>query len=430
MTQVIEAVNSSKEQLTNKALKEALYKELELQTELTVHGISAEPEDLRALNLVPVTRERVSIQSLEESAVAADVTVPGSAITPTTIELPYGLSIGFNYTPGSPYGLVAENGKPVLYRYGKKATRLVEVEFRKRSKNPLSEWKTSDGVPFKNIARLDPITGLVHVSFSKECSLKDKGEECLFCHYDNRKAIIKTPQQVGEVFAAAVDAGLATSLHLTGGFTPERRELENYIDVAEAIKSRTGLKTFNGSISMGAPQDYSVFDKFKEAGWSLIGSNMEIWDKNVRQTLAPGKQNQCGGYDNWVNSLIYAARVFGKGKVFSNIIGGLEPKKNLLEGVEFLVARNVVGNAGIFRPTPGSGLEGHQSPEASWHLDVAHKVYEIYRKYGLTLDEIQSYHSQGSAAGTIYRIEEEYFENGKIKRWTYPTLVRPEKAAV
>jgi hypothetical protein len=230
---------------------------------------------------------------------------------------------------------------------------------------------------------------------------------------------------VGEVFAAAVDAGLATSFHLTGGFVPERRELENYIDVAEAIRTRTGLKTFNGSISMGAPQDHSIFEKLKEAGFSIIGSNMEIWDKNIRQTLAPGKQNQCGGWDNWVNSLIYAARVFGKGTVFSNIIGGLEPKKNILEGIEYLSSRGVVGKAGIFHPTPGSGLEGHRSPETAWHLDLAHKAVEIHRKYGFTLDQLHSHHGQGGIEGIIYRIEEEYFENGKIKRWKHPTLVRP-----
>jgi hypothetical protein len=413
-----EKAGQAKGQISNEALKAALYRELELQIDLTVYGVNLEPEDARALNLETGS---------EAPAGAAPAATEAALPNQPSLSLPYGLSVGVRFDPKSLYGLVAEEGKPVLYKYGKKTTRIGEVEFKQRSRQALADRTTSDGVPFRNIARIDPVTGLVHVSFSKECSLKDKGEECLFCNYDNRKSIIKTAQQVGEVFAAAVEAGIATSFHLTGGFIPERRELENYIDVAEEIKSRTGLKNFNGSISMGAPQDYGIFDKFKEAGWSLIGSNMEIWDRNFRKAIVPGKENQCGGYDNWLNSLEYAARVFGKGHVFSNIVAGIEPKKPILEGVEYLVSKDIVGKAGIWRPTPGSGLDKHRSPETSWHLDVAQKVVGIYRKYGVTLDQLHSYHSAGGAAGVVYRIEEEYFENGKIKPWKYPPLKNQTK---
>jgi hypothetical protein len=402
----LEAPEKAQEHISNQALKAVLYQELELQVDLAVYGINIEPEDIRALNI------GTSVQDLEQVQ---------------SFRLPFGLSANFRHDPTSPYGLVAEDGKPVLYRWGKRAARIGEIEFHKRSQAPLFDRQTSDGVPFPNIARINRATGLVHVSFSKECSLKDKGEECLFCNYDNRKSIIKTPQQVGEVFAAAVDAGVATSLHLTGGFIPERRELENYIDVAEEIKARTGLKNFNGSISMGAPQDYGIFDKFKEAGWSLIGSNMEIWDRNIRKTIVPGKENQCGGYDNWLNALLHAAGAFGKGKIFSNIVGGIEPQKAILEGVEYLASKGIIGTVTIWRPTPGSGLEAHRTPEASWHLDLAHKVLAIYRKYGFTLDQIHSYHSTGGVAGTLFRIEEEYFEDGKLKLWKYPPLKEQAK---
>jgi len=407
---------------SNQALKDALYKELELQVQLSLNGINIEPEDLHQLGLSAVSRERLSIQAASDAAPGITAATPGSAVNSVTLDLPHGLHAGLRYEPESPYNLVAENGKPVIYKFGRKPVRITEVEFRKKTANPFQGRRTTDGVPFENIARVNPATGLVHVSFSVECSLKDKGEECLFCHYDNRKAILKTARQVAEVFTAAVEAGVARSIHLTGGFIPERRELEVYLDVAEEIHSRTGLKNFNGSISLGAPQDYSVFDKFKEAGFSWIGSNMEVWDRNIRKTIVPGKENQCGGYDNWLNSLLHAAKVFGKAKIHSNIIGGLEPKKTILEGVEFLTSRGILASVGMFHPTTGSGLEGHQSPEASWHLDLAHKVADLYRKNGFTLEEVHSYHSNGGVAGVLYRIEEEYFEDGKIKDWYLPLL--------
>jgi hypothetical protein len=418
----LETGDNESAKLSNKALQGALYKELELQVELTVHGINVEPDDLKALNLATLNRERATIQTATDATLDLALTVPASAVNPTSLDLPYGLTVGIHIDPTSPYGLVAEDGKPVLYKFGRKSVRVTDVAFRKRTANPFRGRKTSDGVPFDHIARINPSTGLVHVSFSVECSLKDKGEECLFCHYDNRKSIVKTPKQVAEVFTAAVEEGIATSFHLTGGFIPERRELDVYIDVAEAIREATGFKTFNASISMGAPQDHGIFEKLKEASFSIIGSNMEVWDKNIRKTIVPGKENQCGGWENWVGALEDAAVVFGKGKIFSNIIGGLEPKKTILSGIEYLSSKGVVGKAGIFRPTPGSELDGHRSPETSWHLDLAHQIVAIHRKYGFTLDQLHAHHGQGGISGIIYRIQEEYFENGKIKEWRHPVL--------
>ena len=49
---------------------------------------------------------------------------------------------------------------------------------------------------------------------------------------------------------------------VSGGFIPERREVEYYIDVAEAIQEATGLEDFNGTACVGATTDFSVFCRF------------------------------------------------------------------------------------------------------------------------------------------------------------------------
>ena len=54
---------------------------------------------------------------------------------------------------------------------------------------------------------------------------------------------------------------------LTGGFVPERRELEYYLDVADAIREQ--YSTFYGVGIIGAPVDYSVLHKYKEAGLTI-----------------------------------------------------------------------------------------------------------------------------------------------------------------
>src|ERR1019366_4211991 len=80
------------------------------------------------------------------------------------------------------YGLEAEDGKPVIVRYGKNKTRIGEIAFHEREIHPLLNKKTRDGVPFHTIASLRG-DGQVHVNYSQECVLKDKGEDCYFCNY-------------------------------------------------------------------------------------------------------------------------------------------------------------------------------------------------------------------------------------------------------
>ena len=104
----------------------------------------------------------------------------------------------------------------------------------------------------------------------------------------------KNAKQIGETVKAAYEEGFR-HVTITGGFIPERREVDYYIDVAEAIKEETGLDDFNGTACIGAPLDLSTIDKYKEAGYRTIATNMEIWDENYFKTICPGKEQICGG---------------------------------------------------------------------------------------------------------------------------------------
>jgi hypothetical protein len=83
--------------------------------------------------------------------------------------------------------------------------------------------------------------------------------------------------------------------------------------------------------------------------------------------ICPGKSKQSGGWRRWLEALEHAAKVFGKGRVRSSIVAGLEPRESTLEGVEVLASLGVIAFPGPWIPNPGSALEGHRTPEASWH---------------------------------------------------------------
>lgn len=421
MTQTNEKTGNSKGQLSNKALKEALYRELETRIDLTVHGISVEPEELEKLNPKLSYQSDGRISSISAKPLLKKSALPGGAY------LPYGIYTGFNWNPDSPYALVVEDGKPVIYKYiRKKETRIGEIKF--REKTAFFDQKTSDGVPFKKISNSVSPEGTLSGGFSKECSLKDRGEDCLFCDINVRedasgdKNFRKTAAQLAEVYAAAVEAGVANRINVTGGFMSERKELDTYVDIAEAIKARVGQEKFVGAISMGAPLDFSVIDKYKEAGYHNVRMDIEVWDKNIRKAIVPGKESQCGGWDNWVKALEYAVTIFGRGRVGSNIVAGIEPIKSNLEGVEYFTSRGISCPSSIFRPRPGTGLEGFRTPETSWHVDRIYKETALHKKYGFTLEQLEHLKPSSQEVHYLYLIEEEYFENGKLKQWRFPSL--------
>jgi hypothetical protein len=186
--------------------------------------------------------------------------------------------------------------------------------------------------------------------------------------------------------------------------------VDYYIDVAEAIKEATHLDSFNGTACVGAPLDLTVFEKYKEAGYSSAATNLEIWNEKYFDVICPGKSEYCGGRKNWLDALDYELDVFGKFKVRSTFVSGIEPKESLLEGIEHLVSKGVVALPSQWNVNVGSALEGHRTPSPEWHWDVFERTVAIYRKYGLTWDEFRKATANpDTVAHDLLRIEEGIF---------------------
>jgi hypothetical protein len=394
--------------IDNKFLKENLLKELELRLDLEIHGISIDAEDADKFESDAIGQLVTSTAAVPRPFYFFNGKIRGS-----------GLDAGFRQERTSPYGLEAEAGKPVIYKYGRNKTRIGEIGFRLQQRHPLLDKTTRDGVPFHTIASVRE-DGQVHVNYSQECVLKDKGEDCLFCNYSVRNATLKTPQQVGEVFSTLYEAGVGKHLNLTSGFMHERKEIDYYLDVADEIQARTGLKEFRATAVIGAPIDFSVIDKYKEAGYFSVRMNIEIWDRNIWRAVCPGKDKYCGGWDNWVKALEHAAGVFGKGRVASNIVGGIEPKKSILAGIEWKLSHGIIGSASTWRAVPGSVLEGHRSPETAWHFDLQKKIAALYKQYGFSFSDLHNVSPSAGHAVTLFQIEEEDFMDGGLRPWQYP----------
>ena len=339
----------------------------------------------------------------------------------TGFKLPHGVTARSHFSKYTPFHLEVEDGSPVLYD---EDNRLGSIKFIVR--HPLTEQRLSTGETFRSIANLNPEGGF-SVSYSTECSLKDKGEDCMFCAVNERakdgaraQVLVKSPRQVAEAYDLARKAGLGNHFRITGGYVPERRELEYYLDVADAIHEK--YNDFFGVAIIGAPEDLKIVEKYKEAGFKNISHNIEVWDRHLFAALCPGKEKRNGGWQHWLDALEYSVDVFGKWNVHSTIVGGLEPIQSSLDGIEYLASKGVVCHFSAFRPEKGTPLTGYRSPEADWHWELMDKATDIYLRYGLTVQQMYSGNAAGGHSGQVYQVKVGEFEGDYLEQWKFPSI--------
>jgi len=391
--------------------KEELFSQIELDNRITNEGVYISPEVVGTLDF--------DNEIQEQMRTCFDMNHETYTLTklPTAIRLDSNYKIRFSYKNANDasFRIEHENGKYYLLE----GTKLIsEVTF--AEKPAFYNAKTSDGINMKTIANEVGKTK-VSVAYSNECALKDKGLDCKFCNINATKSRFadlqgiawKTPIQIAETYAKAREEGYE-AITITGGFVPERREVEYYIDVAEAIQDATGLEDFGGTACVGAPADLSVIEKYKEAGYRAISTNLEIWDENIFKTICPGKDQICGGRQNWINALKREVEVFGKGNVRSFFVAGIEPKSTLLDGIEYLTELGVVAIPLHWTPNPGSELEGHRAPTAEWYLDLYQKTYTLLKKNGITHQNLfNSANVENSIFDYFYDLDGDHLVNAR-----------------
>lgn len=316
------------------------------------------------------------------------------------------------FNPKSNFKITQEGDKFFLVKgNGSDFSAEIEIEHKPDFYNK----QTSDGKDMSRIVQ-SVSRGRLFIAYSNECSLKDKGQDCLFCNINDTSRRFckvdniewKTPNQIGESVAEAYREGFI-GFNLTGGFIPERREVDYYIDVIDSVKEHSDVPEdqIHGFACIGATSDLSIIEKYREAGYQHIGTNMEIWDENLFKYICPGKELQCGGRKNWINALKHEVSVFGKGKVRSNFVGGLEHKESPLEGIETLAGLGVIAVATIWNPRIGSALEGHRSPDSEWHQEVQYRIYQILKKNGYTLEDLYYVSGENNTVGHYFALDGE-----------------------
>lgn len=288
----------------------------------------------------------------------------------------------------------------------------VPIEF-----EPLRPWmaqKTADGLPFAQ-AGVTTHGDMLVINVAPGCEYflhKHDGHSmrCGFCAYgapDERTAHLgqkagqveipdRTLHRMAEAVEAVVEQAEIRHVYLVGGSLADAgKEGERFLQLARFVKSvnRRGIPVALGS---GALPDDMIERFHAERLVDFVCFNLEMWSEPLFAKVCPGK-NRFVGYRRWIEALETAVRLWGRGRVYSAMVAGieLEPEHGLdweqaartaIAGAEDLCSRGIIPIYSLVWPVGGRDRPGFHTSIHRYFDTLVGGYRDIRRRHGLAVD--------------------------------------------
>jgi hypothetical protein len=246
--------------------------------------------------------------------------------------------------------------------------------------------RTASGKPFIGNAVLQ---GLDWVAFPClwPCVFAAAGKPCQFCFSGGSfESMAKKGKPLPkplpatdamEMIRYAVENEGARHTQLTGGST-----YDGLTETALIIKYLEEVRVPGEIILYVTPPDLRAADAYFAHGATRVACSIEVWDMAHARKITPGKIEYTGR-ERYLDTLVYIAEKYGKGKALSNFIIGIEPFETLMEGATYLAERGVLPSASVWMPM-GRPVSGKMNPpDIDYYKKVKEGFAKLYTKYGL-----------------------------------------------
>lgn len=149
------------------------------------------------------------------------------------------------------------------------------------------------------------------------------------------------------------------------------------IDVLSHLAEDFNFGKYTTYLNIAPHCDIESLKQIKNINIKYVQYNLELSSKILFQKYCPGKLN----YDSFLNKLIEATTIMGKGNVRSNFVLGLEEPNELLKFADKIGAEGVVVDYSVFQPKKGTELFHHPTLEFDKIVDFSKELCKIYKKY-------------------------------------------------
>ncbi|GHK01683.1 radical SAM protein [Streptomyces sp. NPDC003753] len=177
---------------------------------------------------------------------------------------------------------------------------------------------------------------LLGVVPTNHCSYYTAHEKCAFCEivetFDD-EAEPGTPYRKNRdliLAASEMAAGLddtITSITYNGGQLADYdATVRMYVQLVAGLRERPATADLDTTVACMPPRDLELISELKGAGLNQIYFNVETFDENLLRSMAPAKSRF--GLDNMLAALKAAIDPFGPGRVYTNLVYGIQSLKD------------------------------------------------------------------------------------------------------
>jgi len=305
----------------------------------------------------------------------------------------------------NPYIVDQIDGKLVLTDEGKI---LEEVFF--WDKPDFYDQKTSSGSLMQNIVSARPQR--LYLIPNRYCHFWSDDSGCRFCDIVNNlkqqkdeidmQSKIKAKDVCETIKEALKEPGRFTAICITSGSDfhgkdPFDKEVEYYIEILQAIGENFATKKFPSQLICSALTKEQLQRLYDETGITSVTMDIEVLDERLFGEICPGKAKWIG-YDEWKKRLVDAVEIFGRGRVNTGIVSGVELARPYgfdseeealsatLAEAEDLASKGVSTVNMVWVPRPNTHLAGQKNASLEYYVRLSLGLQALRRKYDLPID--------------------------------------------
>ncbi len=329
------------------------------------------------------------------------------AARPESLLLRDGSSIITTPTPleQDPYVVDHVDGRLALVERG---TALEEVEYWPR---PDYYAKTTrSGLPMRFAVSARPQR--LNVFPYRHCHFWNDDEGCLFCDIVPQLRRGKTdlgiparldPEDVRESVAEALkEPGRFVGICLTAGSNTRGKaafdeEVDYYVEILRAIGASFATPRFPSQLIGTAFSEAQLERLHRETGLMSYTADVEVLDERLFGWICPGKARWVG-YREWKRRLVAAAGIFGRGRVNTGIVAGVELARPegfareddaldaVLSEADGLAEQGVSTVFIVWSPRPASALGDQRNASLDYYIRLAKGLHALRVEHRLPID--------------------------------------------
>ena len=222
-----------------------------------------------------------------------------------------------------------------------------------------------------------------------KCSYYYNGEQCGFCSIgdyakNNNIEPVLEPLVVAKMIKRAIEANPNYEIALSGGTCDSKDRSANYFSEICKLVTNNGTSKHHISVEVAPPEDNRYIQQLYDAGATALIMNIEVANECRRKKICPGKSTI--PIERYMSAFEKAVSVFGRGKVSSVIIVGIQKETDIIAICEKIIPMGVIPTIIPFKPLDACKMKSHEKSDPNEVYRISNRVSELLHTEGLFVD--------------------------------------------